>query len=233
MQEIDCVTIVSGGLDSTVLMHVVREAGWTQACLSFDYGQRHRKELEYARSNARYLGLSWDLIDLTSITAHLDSALTTKDAEIPHGHYAAENMRATVVPNRNAIMLTIAAGIANSRGGSLVSLGVHAGDHPVYPDCRPGFVNDFVTMQSSALDGINAPFKGVFAPFIHQTKAMIVETGTRLGVHMGATWSCYEGGTVHCGQCGTCVERYEAFKVAKVPDPTVYLNDPRAHLVPA
>ncbi len=149
------------------------------------------------------------------------SALTD-DVDVPHGHYAAENMAVTVVPNRNAIMLSIAYGVAVARGARIVAAAVHAGDHYVYPDCRPGFVEAFDRMQREAVEGFGDPSLCLYAPFVHKTKAEIVEIGAALGVPYEDTWSCYEGGEVHCGLCGTCNERKEAFRLAGVPDPTEY-----------
>jgi 7-cyano-7-deazaguanine synthase len=131
-------------------------------------------------------------------------------------------MAVTVVPNRNAIMLSIAYGVAAAEGATLVAFAVHAGDHFVYPDCRPQFVEAFDMMQRQAVAGFGHPDLRLYAPFVKKTKAQIVETGITLGVPYEDTWSCYEGGTVHCGLCGTCNERKEAFQLAGVPDPTEY-----------
>jgi 7-cyano-7-deazaguanine synthase len=152
----------------------------------------------------------------------LSGSALTDDIEVPHGHYAAENMAVTVVPNRNAIMLSIAYGVAVARGARLVAAAVHAGDHYVYPDCRPQFVEAFDAMQRQAVEGFGDPDLRLHAPFIHKSKAEIVEIGTSLGVPYEDTWSCYEGGEIHCGLCGTCTERKEAFQLAGVPDPTKY-----------
>jgi 7-cyano-7-deazaguanine synthase len=137
-------------------------------------------------------------------------------------HYAAENMSVTVVPNRNAIMLSIAYGVAVARGASLVACAVHAGDHYVYPDCRPEFIEAFDQMQSRAVEGFGDPDLRLDAPFMRKTKTEIVEIGYTLGVPYEDTWSCYEGGELHCGLCGTCTERKEAFRLAGIHDPTKY-----------
>jgi 7-cyano-7-deazaguanine synthase len=129
-------------------------------------------------------------------------------------------MTKTVVPNRNTIMLAIAFGIASSIGAGRVGAAVHAGDHAIYPDCRPEFVGGFQAMQNIALEGLPTPL--IYTPFVHLTKAQIAEIGDGLGVPWQDTWSCYEGGRIHCGKCGTCVERIEAFALAKVSDPTLY-----------
>jgi 7-cyano-7-deazaguanine synthase len=229
MGKVDVITIVSGGLDSTTLMYKIKEQGKTQRALSFDYGQRHSKELSYAMHNCMKLGIEWSRINLTSITSLLSSALTSPDVPVPEGHYAAENMRSTVVPNRNAIMLSIAFGVAASCEAEKVAIGVHAGDHPIYPDCRPAFLDAFWNMEAFSLDNLQ-DIPAVYAPFITDTKEGIVREGARLGVRFQDTWSCYNGDTVHCGVCGTCVERYEAFRNAGIADPTVYRSDPRVHL---
>jgi 7-cyano-7-deazaguanine synthase len=131
-------------------------------------------------------------------------------------------MAITVVPNRNAIMLSIAYGVAVAEGAEMVATGVHAGDHFVYPDCRPEFVEAFDMMQKKAVEGFGDESLRLYAPFLKWTKADIVAVGTHLGVPYADTWSCYEGGEVHCGLCGTCVERREAFQLARVRDPTAY-----------
>jgi 7-cyano-7-deazaguanine synthase len=154
------------------------------------------------------------------------SALTDEGVDVPYGHYAAENMAVTVVPNRNAIMLSIAYGVAVARSASLVACAVHAGDHYVYPDCRPEFIDAFDRMQRLAVEGFGDPNLSLYAPFMRKTKAEIVELGTALGVPYEETWSCYEGGKFHCGLCGTCTERKEAFQLVGVPDPTEYREEP-------
>lgn len=216
------VAIVSGGMDSTVLAYSYAEQG-PVLLVSFDYGQRHAKELTYAARTAAMLKAEHLVIDLRSVGEHLTgSALTDASVDVPLGHYADETMRSTVVPNRNAIMLNIAAGIAIARGSEVVGTAVHAGDHAIYPDCRP----DFIIAQTLALKFGNEGFANsdfrVDAPFVLQDKAWIAELGDRLGVPWEHTWSCYQGGEQHCGECGTCVERREAFQLANVPDPTAY-----------
>lgn len=213
------VAIFSGGLDSTVLIDQLRQAGDEVLALSIDYGQRHRKELEFARRTAERLGIEWRLADLRAITPLLaGSSLTSADVPVPHGHYAEASMKATVVPNRNMIMLAVAAGWALSRQCQRVAYGAHAGDHTIYPDCRPAFVE---AMRHSFALADWQPVE-LHCPFMNLSKADIVRVGARLSVDFAATWSCYEGGDIHCGQCGTCVERREAFAVAGVIDPTTY-----------
>jgi 7-cyano-7-deazaguanine synthase len=217
------IAIVSGGLDSVTLAHVIAAQGYEMHLLGFNYGQKHRKELEFARLCAQNLNASLDIVDLTTLTPLIGgNALTDESVAVPHGHYAAKNMSITVVPNRNAIFLAIAYGAAVARGATLVGIGVHSGDHFIYPDCRPEFIESFGQMQTLAVEGFGEPDLKLYAPFIGTDKSGIVRQGAKLGVDFSQTWSCYEGGAVHCGQCGTCVERKEAFADAGVTDPTTY-----------
>ncbi len=222
---IKAIVILSGGMDSTVLAHLLRADGVELECLSVDYGQRHRRELEYAKATAERLGARWHLADLRGVTHLLGGSALTDDIAVPDGHYTDASMRATVVPNRNAIMLSVAVGLAVSSGADAVAFGAHAGDHPIYPDCRPSFVTAFEDMARLATEGYTAAPLRVIAPFLEQTKADICRAGHALGVPWAATWSCYKGGELHCGTCGTCVERREAFALAGVADPTKYADD--------
>ena len=211
--------ICSGGLDSVSLAHKVAAEDHLLGLISFDYGQRHRKELDYAARAACRLGVPHDLIDMSYIGAHLSGSALTDDVDVPDGHYAEDTMKVTVVPNRNAIMLTIAFGMAAAKGADAVAAAVHGGDHFIYPDCRPAFIDAFQAMQDKALDGY-AQIK-LYTPFVHVPKSAIVTEGARHGTPFADTWSCYKGGDVHCGRCGTCVERREAFHIAGIADPTV------------
>lgn len=215
--------ICSGGLDSTVLAYKIASEDSLAGLISFDYAQRHRKELDYARACAKRLNTQFARIDISSIGSALKGSALTDDKAVPDGHYAEESMKITVVPNRNAIMLTIAYGIAAAKNANIVAAAFHGGDHYIYPDCRPGFAKSFEMMQQHALEGI-ADIK-LYTPFITITKADIVKEGARLNVPFVETWSCYKGGEKHCGRCGTCVERREAFHIAQVEDPTTY-EDP-------
>lgn len=219
------VVIASGGLDSTTVAFWLADRGSRLTLLSFDYGQRHRKELDYARRIAGRLGAPHEVVDLSGLGRLLTgSALTDRAIEIPNGHYTAETMRSTVVPNRNAIMLSIAVGAAVAGGADAVAFGAHSGDHAVYPDCRRSFFDLFAETARAGNEGHLAEGFELLAPFIDLTKADIVETGRQVGVPFEDTWSCYRGGELHCGMCGTCVERIEAFSLAGVEDPTEYAS---------
>ncbi len=216
------IAIVSGGMDSVTLAHVLKAEGYVLHLLSFDYGQRHIKELDCAKRCAEVLGARWSLVDLSTVAPLMAGSALTDAIPVPDGHYAADNMRVTVVPNRNAVMLAIAYAAAVAQGADVVATGVHSGDHFIYPDCRPEFVQAFDAMERLATRGHAAPGLRLYAPFVAMTKADIVRRGAALGVNYVATWSCYKGGAFHCGKCGTCVERKEAFELAGVVDPTIY-----------
>ena len=217
------IAIVSGGLDSVTLAYLLKSQGYDLHLLGFDYGQKHRKELEFARQCASDLDADFDVVDLSGFGKLIGgSALTDPDIAVPHGHYAAPNMAITVVPNRNAIFLALAYGVAVAEKANRVAIGAHGGDHYVYPDCRPDFLIQFEKMQHLAVGGFGAPDLELEAPFAATDKTGIVKLGADLGVPFQNTWSCYEGGALHCGRCGTCVERIEAFERAGVADPTVY-----------
>ena len=218
------VVIVSGGIDSVTLAYLLALRGHALRLLSFNYGQRHLKELGYAAKCAAALCVPHDVIDLSSIASLLKGSSLTDNIPVPEGHYAAPNMAATVVPNRNAIMLAVAYAAAVAEGAEIVAAGVHAGDHPIYPDCRPGFIRAFDEMERQATEGYGAPGLHLYAPFVEMSKADIVALGAALLVPYADTWSCYKGDIAHCGVCGTCVERREAFQLAGVTDPTIYMS---------
>ncbi len=215
--------ICSGGLDSVTLAYKIAQENELLGLISFDYGQRHKKELYFAEKCAQNLGVSYDMVDISSIGALLCGCALTDDIEVPDGHYAEESMKLTIVPNRNAIMLAIAYGIASSRGANAVATAVHGGDHFIYPDCRAGFIDAFQTMQDRALEGYSKI--NLYTPFINKPKSEIAALSAKLNVPVNDTWSCYKGEEIHCGKCGTCVERIEAFHLANVTDPTQY-SDP-------
>ena len=223
--ESKAIAIVSGGLDSITLAYLLHAEGYNLHLLSFDYGQRHKKELTFAELCAKRLNAEFDVVDLSILGKHLKGSALTDDISVPDGHYAAPDMAITVVPNRNAIMLSIAYGIAVAENAELVAIGAHGGDHFIYPDCRPEFIVSFDTMQRRAVEGFGHPKLRLEAPFLHLGKHQIVKLGSVLQVPYGDTWSCYKGGEKHCGTCGTCVERKEAFELAGVLDPTEYERD--------
>lgn len=216
------IVICSGGLDSVSLAYKVAAEQELVGLISFDYGQRHKKEVDFAARCADRLGVPHDLIDMSHIGKHLSGSALTDDVDVPDGHYAEENMRVTVVPNRNAIMLAIAFGVAAAKQADAVATAVHGGDHFIYPDCRPAFTEAFEAMQAKALDGYANV--SLYTPFVHIPKSAIVTEGAKHGTPFADTWSCYKGGDVHCGRCGTCVERREAFHLAGVDDPTIYAD---------
>ena len=213
------VIVYSGGLDSTTLLYE-RQAEVALA-VTFSYGNNHAaRETECARWHCRRLGVEHLEIDLGFIGRHFASSLTAGAEAIPSGNYDEQNMRSTVVPFRNGIMLSVACGLAESRGLDTVLIASHGGDHAIYPDCREGFVEAMSrAMQEGTYEGVR-----IDAPYSRLDKAAIVRRGAALGIDYGHTYSCYRGGIHHCGTCGTCRERSEAFRLAGVDDPTVYDN---------
>lgn len=213
------VVIHSGGLDSTVLLYALRAAGEDVRALSIDYGQRHARELAAAQAICAGAGVPHRVADLSGLGILLaGSSLTSPEVAVPEGHYTAESMKATVVPNRNMILISVAAGYAISLGADRVAYGAHGGDHAIYPDCR----EEFAQALDAALALADWHPVQLERPFVELTKADLVRKGAALGVPFAQTWSCYVGGEHHCGRCGTCVERREAFALAGVADPTVY-----------
>ncbi len=215
------VVLLSGGMDSVTALYEAAGAHEAVAALSFRYGAKHNdRELPLARWHAEKLGIPHVVIPLDFIAEHFASDLLERGGEIPKGHYEEETMKQTVVPFRNGIMLSIAAGFAESRGAGGVVIAAHAGDHAIYPDCR----EDFMEAMAGAIR--RGTYAGIvlLRPFIAMRKADIARRGRALSVDFGRTWSCYAGGEIHCGECGTCVERREAFVLAGVPDPTRYVS---------
>ena len=213
----DSVIIVSGGLDSITLLYDKAET--IALAISFDYGQNHsKKELPYAEYHCQKLGIPHITIPLTFMHQYFKSSLLEGAEAIPEGHYEEENMKSTVVPFRNGIMLAIATGIAESHELKRVYIANHGGDHTIYPDCRPEFID---AMDKATSAGTFVDVR-VEAPYTNISKADIVRRGTALGIDYAKTWSCYKGSEIHCGKCGTCVERKEAFADAGVKDPTEY-----------
>lgn len=215
----DSVIIVSGGLDSVTLLY--EKADEIALAISFDYGQNHSKnELPLAAYYCEKLGIRHIVIPLKFINEYFKSSLLDGGEAIPEGHYEENNMKSTVVPFRNGIMLSIATGIAESHALKRVMIANHGGDHTIYPDCRPAFIQ---AMNGATATGTYINVQ-VEAPYTNITKAEIVHRGAALGIDYSKTWSCYKGGEKHCGKCGTCVERKEAFRDAGVVDPTIYIE---------
>lgn len=214
------VVVYSGGMDSTVLLYYLLSQGYELKAMSVLYGQRHLKELQAAQHICSDLGVEHRVADLHELGGflHGSTLLATSAKDVPEGHYADESMKATVVPNRNMLLLSTAIAWAISSHYDAVAYGAHAGDHTIYPDCRPEFV-DAIRGVARLCDWHQVD---VWVPFLEMTKADICSMGDQLGVPFWKTWSCYKGQEVHCGKCGTCVERVEAFRLAGVVDPTEY-----------
>ncbi len=222
------VAVVSGGLDSTTMLYdTVEQYGPKNTlCLSFDYGQRHKVELEMATLAADRLDIDSHVIDLTPINKLIGGSSLTDAIEVPEGHYAWETMKQTVVPNRNSIMSNVAIGACVASGAQVLRLGIHAGDHPVYPDCRPEFVFALERLAHIANKGFIHPHFYIDCPFLNVEKSEIARRAHNLGLDFNETWSCYKGGDIHCGRCSTCVERLEAIALAQLmhADKTEYAD---------
>lgn len=213
------VVLCSGGMDSVTALYWARREHAVVAVVSVDYGSKHNaRELPFAAAHSDKLQLRHEIIRLDFVNRLFTSDLLKSGGAIPDGHYAAENMKQTVVPFRNAIMLSIACGLAESLEAEGLVIAAHTGDHTIYPDCREDFMRAMGdAMRLGTYAGVQ-----LLRPFIAKTKSQIAAEGAKLGVDFGRTWSCYKGGEVHCGQCGTCVERREAFIEAGLKDPTKY-----------
>ena len=215
------IVLLSGGMDSAVLLYHLRSLGHELKALGVNYGQRHSRELESAAKIAALTKTEFRVVDLAGLKPLLTaSSLTNESISIPDGHYEAESMKVTVVPNRNMIMLSIASGWAISEKFDGVAFAGHGGDHAIYPDCR----ESFCAPLDSALRVADWHPIELLRPFIEWKKSDICARGAQLNVPFDLTWSCYKGGEKHCGTCGTCTERREAFMLAAVKDPTIYHN---------
>ena len=215
----DSIIVLSGGMDSTTLLHEYHHR--IAIAVTFDYGAIHNKrEIGCAAVNCKQLGIRHIIIPLTFMGEYFNSSLLSGADAIPEGHYTDENMRSTVVPFRNGIMLAIACGLAESNGLKYVMIANHSGDHAIYPDCRPQFIDAMSqAMQNGTYDGVT-----ILAPYTSITKTDIARRGKAIGMDYALTYSCYKGGERHCGKCGTCVERKEALHDAGIDDPTEYEN---------
>ena len=211
------VIIVSGGMDSITLLYDHKDE--IALGISFDYGSNHNaREIPFAKMHCERLGIKHITINLDFMHQYFKSSLLDGAEAIPEGHYADDNMKSTVVPFRNGIMLSIAIGIAESNNLDQVFIANHGGDHTIYPDCRPEFIN---AIDAAATAGTYNNVK-VVAPYTKITKSDIARIGKKLGIDYTEPWSCYKGGEVHCGKCGTCVERKEALAEAGIEDKTIY-----------
>jgi 7-cyano-7-deazaguanine synthase len=217
------VVLLSGGMDSITVFHQTMGEHEVVAALSFDYGAKHNGcEIPFAKLHAMRAGVKHQMIDLSFINECFTSDLLESGGEIPDGHYADDMMKRTVVPFRNGIMLAVACGFAESVGAEALVIAAHSGDHAIYPDCREPFM---VGMGMAMEEGSYARIQ-LLRPFIAMDKTAIARRGAELGIDFAETWSCYKGGVIHCGTCGTCVERREAFTLAGLKDPTAYLQTP-------
>lgn len=213
----DSLIIVSGGMDSITLLYEMRER--IALAISFNYGANHNaREIPFARHHCNRLDIPHITIPLDFMGRYFTSSLLSGPDAIPEGHYASENMKSTVVPFRNGVMLSIACGIAESRHLTNVMIANHAGDHTIYPDCTPAFIQ---AMDAATTAGTYVHVH-VLAPYTNISKADIARKGKSLGIDYTKTWSCYKGGKIHCGKCGTCVERKEALHEAGIEDKTEY-----------
>ena len=213
----DGIIVLSGGMDSVTMLYEF--ASEIKVAVSFDYGSKHNaKEIPFAALHCQQLGIQHIVIPLDFMTRYFKSSLLMGGEDIPEGNYDDENMKSTVVPFRNGIMLSVAAGLAESHGLKRLFIANHFGDHAIYPDCRAGFIK---AMSEAVSEGsyehirIEAPYTGI-------SKTDIAKRGAKLGINYAETWSCYKGGEKHCGKCGTCMERKEAFREAGLIDPTIY-----------
>ena len=212
------VVIYSGGMDSFTLLHLARSRGLKVHALSFNYGQRHVRELEAARAVCQAEGIPHKVIDIRAMSEVMAGSSLTSDAEVPEGHYEEDSMKSTAVPNRNMILLSLATGYAVTVGAGAVWYGAHGGDHAIYPDCRPEFVEKMDAVCRIA----NYEPVGIEAPFMAMDKGEILAEGLKLGLDYSQTWTCYNGRDKACGRCGSCVERLEAFAAHGLEDPLAY-----------
>lgn len=214
------VVIYSGGMDSFTILNKAVAAGHDVLAVSFNYGQRHNKELAFAEGVCTELNIEHNIIDITAIQSLMSnsSLMAASKEAIPEGHYEADNMKSTVVPNRNMILISLAIAYAVNEQATEVWYGAHSGDHTIYPDCRPEFV------EAMAKASLLANFEpvAVVAPYLNSNKINILRDGLAMGLDYGKTWTCYNGREKACGKCGSCVERLEAFELNKAIDPLIY-----------
>lgn len=212
------VVIYSGGMDSFTILNKALNENYELYALTFDYGQKHNKEIEYAKAVCHELGVNHRIVNIGAINQLLQSSSLTSDAEIPQGHYEEANMKSTVVPNRNMILLSLAIGYAVDIGATKVFYGAHSGDHAIYPDCRPEFVH---AMNEVARIANYQPVE-IVTPYLYSSKGSILADGLKMKLNYSKTWTCYNGREKACGKCGSCLERLEAFAENNVSDPLSY-----------
>ena len=214
------VVVLSGGMDSTTLLYDIIADGYETVAISFDYGQKHKKELVGAAETCKKLGINHKIIPLAVLNEIAPSALTRDDIDVPEGHYADENMKATVVPNRNMVLLSLATSYAISVEATHLFYGAHSGDHDIYPDCR----FEFIEAMREAIKLCDWNKVELLAPYWDMDKGDIAIRGKELNVDYSLTWTCYKGEEKACGKCGACTERLEAFKKAEITDPVAYMQ---------
>jgi len=212
------VLILSGGMDSTTLLYDLIDQGKEVHTITYDYGQKHKKEITMAQKTCESLGIDHKIIELSILNELAPSALTRDDWEVPEGHYEESSMKQTVVPNRNMVMISIAVSHAINIGACEVYYAAHSGDHEIYPDCR----KEFIMKLTEAIELCDWSKITLKAPYVGLDKADIAIRGKELGVDYSLTWTCYKGKEKACGKCGSCVERLEAFEKAKMNDPLIY-----------
>jgi len=212
------VVIYSGGMDSFTVLNKALKQGHEVYAITFDYGQRHVKEIEYAKAACKKLGVQHKIVDISAINSIIAGSSLTDDIEVPEGHYESDNMKQTVVPNRNMILLSLAVGYAVSIEANQVFYGAHSGDHAIYPDCRPEFVQKMKDVCAIA----NYEPVDIVVPYLNNDKIEILKDGLAMGLDYNLTWTCYNGREKACGKCGACEERLEAFEKNNVLDPIEY-----------
>ncbi|WP_267128076.1 7-cyano-7-deazaguanine synthase QueC [Thalassotalea sp. HSM 43] len=212
------VVIYSGGMDSFTVLNKALRDGKEVYALTFDYGQKHVKEIAYAANVCKELNIAHKVIDITAINQLLAGSSLTDEIDIPEGHYEEESMKSTVVPNRNMILLSLAVGYAVSVEASQVYYGAHSGDHAIYPDCRP----EFVEKMNDVCQIANYQAVEIYSPYLKVSKIDILTDGLNMGLDYGKSWTCYNGREKACGKCGACQERLEAFEKNNAIDPLPY-----------
>ncbi len=210
--------VYSGGMDSFTVLHSAIQSGADVFAISFNYGQRHDKELIVAQKVCQNLNIPHKVVDISSINSLMAGSSLTSDIDIPEGHYEDDNMKSTVVPNRNMVLLSMAIAYAVSLEASAVYYGAHSGDHHIYPDCRPEFVQAMNAVSLIA----NYQSVEIVTPYLNNTKGEILASGLAMNLNYADTWTCYNGREKACGKCGSCVERLEAFSEQGIQDPLSY-----------